>query len=37
MNDFHERFGIPVDIEEERQKFINRVRDHIFNTWDFFL
>ena len=36
MSDFHERFGLPVDIEAERQKFINRVCDHIFDTWDFF-
>ena len=36
MSDFHERFDIPVDIEAERQKFINRVCNRIFDTWDYF-
>ena len=33
MSDFHERFGIEVDIEEARQKFINRVCNDIFDNW----
>ena len=35
MSDFHERFDISVDIEAERQKFINRVCNRIFDTWDY--
>ncbi len=32
MSDFHERFDIPVDIEAERRKFINRVSNEIFDA-----
>ena len=32
MSDFHERFDIPVNIEEERHKFINRVSNEIFDA-----
>ena len=34
MNDFHERFDIPVDIEEARKGFVNRVCNRIFDTWN---
>ena len=34
MSDFHERLDIPLDIEEARKRFVNRVCNHIFDTWD---
>ena len=32
MSNFNERFGIPVDIDQEREKFIARVSNEIFDA-----
>ena len=33
ITDFHKRFGLPVDIEEARKRFVARVCNDIFDNW----
>ena len=34
MSDFHERFDIEIDMDEAHERFLNRVYNEIFSSWD---